>query len=368
MGQQRAIRGVLVLVVSVAVITGAFSGVAAAETRASGTIVVEDGETVNGLSGFGGTIIVRGTVNGDLEGAAGSVVIERSGVVTGDLSTSAGSITIAGKVNGDVEVGTGSFTLAQSGVIGGNLDVGAGSILVQGQINGNARLGGDSIRLAETARIGGDVEYAEDAAFTDDGATVGGSISAEPDIGTGGFDLPTVPSWLFTGYAMLVNLLLGAVLLGAMPGFSRRVTETVADKPAKAGGVGVLGLFGIPIGLALLAVTIVGIPLSIAGAVTFGLLAWIALLYGRIAVAAWGLRQADIDSQWIALVVGIVGFGLLGRIPILGGLLSLATFLLGLGAIALVLVERRRKSGDSEESEPAVESPTESGESGSGTI
>ena len=101
---------------------------------------------------------------------------------------------------------------------------------------------------------------------------------------------------------------------------------------------------------------------------TFGLLAWIALLYGRIAVAAWGLRQAEIDSKWVALVVGIVGFGLLTRIPILGGLLSLATFLLGLGAIALVLIERRRGSGDSEESEPAVDPPVESEESDASTI
>lgn len=347
MRRQQTVSGGLVLLVAIAVVAGAFTGVAAAETRTGGTVVVEEGETVNGLSTFSGTVIVRGTVDGDLEGAAGSVVIEQSGVVTGDLSTSAGSITIAGEVTGDVEVGTGSFTLAQTGVIGGNLDVGAGSILLQGQVDGNARLGGESIRLAGTARIGGNVEYAEDATFTNN-ATVDGSVSASPDIGTGGFELPTIPSWLVTGYAILVNLLLGAVLLGAMPNVSRRVTETVADEPAKAGGVGLLGLFGIPIGLGLLTVTIVGIPLSIAGAVTFGLLAWIALLYGRIAVAAWGLHQADIDNRWIALVVGIVGFGLIGRIPLLGGIASLLTFLLGLGAIALVLVELR-SNGDGNE-------------------
>ncbi|WP_458209401.1 hypothetical protein [Haladaptatus sp. NG-SE-30] len=41
-------------------------GIAAAESRAGGTIVVEEGETVKGLEAFGGTVIVRGTVDGDL--------------------------------------------------------------------------------------------------------------------------------------------------------------------------------------------------------------------------------------------------------------------------------------------------------------
>lgn len=368
MRRQEAVRGGIVLLLTIAVVTGTFSGVAAAETRSGGTIVVEEGETVDGLSAFGGTIIVRGTVDGNLDGAAGSVVIEESGVVTGDVSTAAGSLTIAGEVNGDVDVGTGSFSLARTGVINGSLNVGSGSILIAGTVGGDAKLGGDSIRLAETANVGGNVRYAEGATFTNDGATVGGSISADSSLGSGGFDLPTVPGWLFTGYAILVNLVLGAALLAAMPGFSRRVDETVSAEPAKSAGVGVIAMLGIPIGLVLLAVTIIGIPLTIAGFVAFALLAWVALLYGRIAVAAWALRQADVDNRWLALVVGIVGFGLLGRIPILGGLLSLATFLLGLGAIALVLVERRRGSGDSEESEPAVESPMETDESDAGAI
>lgn len=352
MERQDAVRAGIVLVVVVGLVAGAFPGVAAAENRAGGTVIVEEGKTVDGLSAFGGTVIVRGTVDGDLDGIAGSVVIEQSGVVTGDLRTTAGSITIAGQVDGSVDVAAGSVTVAPSGTIGGDLNAGAGSVLLQGQVGGNARLGADSVRLGETATVGGDLRYDEETSFVNEGGTVGGSIIEDPDLGTGDFGLPAVPGWLFTGYAILVNLVLGAVLLAAVPGFSRRVEETVADEPAKAGGVGLLALIGVPIGLVLLAITIVGIPLTIAGAVAFGLLAWVALLYGRIAVAAWALRQGDVDNRWIALVVGIVGFGLLGRIPILGGLISLATFLVGLGAMVLVLVSLRRERREGTETEP----------------
>ncbi|QSG10482.1 putative membrane protein related to bactofilin [Halapricum desulfuricans] len=368
MKRQQAVSGGLVLLVAIAVVAGAFTGVAAAETRTGGTVVVEEGETIDGLSTFSGTVIVRGTVDGNLDGVAGTVVIEESGVVTGNLAVTAGSITVAGEVNGNVDVAGGSLTLAPTGVVDGDLNAGVGSIRLAGTVGGDAMLGGDSITLAETASVGGHVRYAENADFTDEGATVDGSVSADPDIGSGGFDLPDVPGWLFTGYAILVNLVLGAALLVAMPGFSRRVDETVSTEAAKSAGVGVLAALGIPIGLVVLAVTIVGIPLTLAGFVAFALLAWVALLYGRIAVAAWALRQADIDNRWLALVAGIVGFGVLGRIPILGGLLSLATFLLGLGAIALVLVELRRGDGDSDESEPAAEPPIEPDDSDAGAI
>ncbi|MEF8976833.1 MAG: polymer-forming cytoskeletal protein [Halapricum sp.] len=354
------VRGGILLIVVGVVVAGAFPGVVAAEERVGGSVVVEEGETVNGLSAFSGTVIVRGTVDGNLDGAAGSVVIEESGVVTGDVSIASGSLTIAGQVDGSVNVGAGSVRVAPTGTIGGDLNVGADSVILEGSVGGNAELGADTVRLAETASVDGDVRYAASATFTDEGATVGGSIVADSDLGTGGFDLPSFAGWLFTGYTILVNLVLGAVLLAAMPGFSRRVSETVADEPVKSGGAGLLTLVGAPIGLVLLAITIIGIPLSIAGAVMFGLLAWIALLYGRIAVAAWALHQADVDNKWLALVVGIVGFGLLDQIPILGGLLSLVTFLLGLGAIALVLVALRRERGD-EGSEPAPDSAPEPG-------
>ncbi|QSG16131.1 polymer-forming cytoskeletal protein [Halapricum desulfuricans] len=99
MQRQRAISGSAVLLVAIAVVAGTFSGVAAAETRSGGTVVVEEGETVDGLSTFSGTVIVRGTIDGNLDGAAGSVVIEESGVVTGDATLGGDSIRLAATAN-----------------------------------------------------------------------------------------------------------------------------------------------------------------------------------------------------------------------------------------------------------------------------
>lgn len=361
MHSHRGLRRGIVLVVVLALLANAFVGVAAAETRGGGTVVVGSGETVDGLTAFGGTVIVRGTVDGDLSGLAGSVVVEPSGVVTGDVSVSAGSVRIDGRVDGNVNAAAGSVTLGSGGEVGGNFRAGSGSVRLNGSVGGDAVLGANTVTLGPDASVGGDLRYDDDATFTNDGGTVGGSIVAESNLTVGGFAPLRFPGWIFTGYAMVVNLVVGAVLLAVMPGFSRRVVETVATKPLQSGGVGLGALIGVPIALVLIALTIIGIPLMLVGVLLFVLLSWIALLYGRIAVADWALKQADVDNRWLALFVGIVGFGLLGQIPILGGLLTLATFLLGLGAIVLALLAIRRGTGD-EDSETGVEATERSSE------
>lgn len=353
MDRARYVRRGVALLVTVALVANVFVGVAAAETRAGGTVTVEAGETVDGLTAFGGTVVVRGTVAGDLGGMAGSVVIEPSGVVTGDVAVTTGNLRIAGRVGGDVEAAAGSVTLEEGAVVAGSLRAGAGSVVVNGRVGGDAVLGTDSVTLGQTADVVGDLRYERGATFRDEGGTVGGAIVTETNLGVGGFTPIQLSGWLFTGYAIVVNLVVGAILLAVLPGFSRRVTRTVARQPIRSIGVGLGSMVAVPVGLLLVAVTIVGIPLAIVGVLSFAVVVWIALLYGRIAVAAWALGQADVDNRWLALVVGIVGFGLLGQIPILGGLLSLGAVLLGLGAIALSLWARRREL-EGETGEPSV--------------
>ena len=308
-------------------------------------MTVAEGETVDGLSVIGGTVVVRGTVEGNLEGVAGSIVIARSGVVTGSISAAAGSVQINGQVDGNVDVGAGSVTLSQSGRVGGDLNAGSETVLIAGEVGGDAVLGAERVTLAETGSVGGELRYSPDGRFVNEGGTVGGAIVADSSIGGGTFELIGLSNALFSGYVMIVNLVLGAILLLVVSRFSDRVGATVGDEPLRATGVGVAALIGIPIGLGLLAVTIVGIPLMLAGVFLYVLLLWVALIYGRFAVAVWALAQFDVENRWLALFVGIVGLGLLGQVPVVGWLITLATFLLGLGAVTLTIFRSWRGRG-----------------------
>ncbi|WP_210424126.1 bactofilin family protein [Halorussus ruber] len=230
------------------------AGVAAADPRAGGTVVGAEGETITGgLEAFGGTVVVYGTVGGDL--------------------------TYDGKLS-----------------------------------------------LAEGATVSG--------AVTRDNLGTGPVVFERPLAGSGAFDL----------YGFVVSLAAAAALLVVFPRFSRGVATRATESPLRTGGVGLLALVAVPVALVLLAITIVGIPLSVIGAVLFGLAAWAGALYGRFAVGSWLAELADVNNQWVALVAGFVAVALVVRVPILGGLVDLAVFLLGLGALALSLRSAYRGS------------------------
>lgn len=298
-------------------------GVAAAqETRAGGYVVVGPDETHAGdLAVTAGTAVVRGTVDGDLTAAGGTVIVAGDGVVTGDLEAA------------------------------------AGAVVLDGVVDGTARLGADEISAGPTARVGGDLLYDADAdrVSVAPGATVAGRTAATDDLNfavlpaagpTAGFVPPSLPPGTFVAYGFFANLLLGAALLLVAPGFAREVATVGTTRPLRSGGVGLLAAVGAPVALAGLAVTVVGIPLSLVGFVAFGLLLWVALIYGALVVGTAALSLADVDSRWGALALGLLVVAVLGAIPF-GNALNAVVALLGLGAFALALSDERRRRRES---------------------
>lgn len=339
---------VLALVAILALSLG--TGIVAAQSAQGvfGSVVVEEDETYESVEGVAGSVVVYGTVTGDVAGVAGNVHVAEGGAVEGSLEGAAGSVRIDGDVGGDVAVGAGQVEVSETGQIGGGLDAGAGALVVDGAVDGDVRAGAETIALGPNADVGGEFRYDAESFEEDPDATVAGSVVQDPEIGSTVDDVVdalTVPTWLSVTYGLLANLLLGVVLLAVFPSFSRGVASRVADDPLVSGGVGFLTLFAVPIAIALVAVTIVGIPLAIALAFVFALAIWIGVVYGQYAVGSWVLGLADVQNRWLALVVGLVGFALLGLIPFLGGLLELIAFLLGIGALVLGLSDRYRRSG-----------------------
>jgi len=361
-------RAAIAVLVAVALVASATGVVAAQETRAGGSVVVDEGETVDGIQTIGGTVVVRGTVDGDLQALSGSVVIEQSGHVTGDVQATAGSVTVLGTVDGSLEASAGSVSIGESAVIDGDVRLAAGDFRMAGTVNGSVEAGVDNLRLTATAVIAGDLRYSRNADFArEDGATVGGEVTAvrglSPEVGFGGFSLPDPGplNVVFGIYWALVTLLLGAILLAAFPRFTSELAGEVSTNPLRAGGVGLVGLIGVPIALVLIAITIVGIPLTVLGFMAWGLAVFVSIPLGEYAVGSWALSHVDIDSRWAALVVGVVGVATLSRIPVVGWVIEFAVFLLGFGALLWVLYRGfRRRHGD-DETDSSVPAPDAEG-------
>ncbi|MFC3477784.1 bactofilin family protein [Halobacterium litoreum] len=336
----------------------ALVGVAAADERAGGTIVVEEGETVTGgLQATGGTVVVRGTVEGGVEAFAGTVVVDDTGTVEGDLTGAAGSIRVAGTVDGNVQAAAGSVDITDTGVVTGDVETGAGSFVLDGRVDGTVRVGAGSISLGENASVGGDFRYDGDLTRAD-GATVGGELVQDDSLGLDVFPLlPQIAGWLFAVYTLLLTLAFGAILLVAFPGVSRTAADGAANRPLRTAGWGLLAFLLAPLLAVVLFLSIVGIPLGLLWLFVYVFVLIAAFVWGAYALGAWGLSLADYENKWAALVVGVLGVELLGRIPILGGFVDLAVLLLGLGAVALSFyawTKRRRGGDEEEEMDPSV--------------
>ncbi|MCL7416222.1 MAG: polymer-forming cytoskeletal protein [Halalkalicoccus sp.] len=331
----------LSVLAAVLVVLSLFSGVAAAqETRSGETVVIEEDETVEGdLTAVASTVVVQGTVDGDLTAFGGDVLIE--GEVTGDAEAFAGTVRVTGDVGGEVNAAAGTVVVSEGASVGA-LSAAGGNVAIEGTVAGDVEAAAGSVSLGSEAVVGGDLTYGGELNRHPD-AEVAGSVSEESTTGPVPApigELPTPPTWLGPIYWLLVNLVLGAVLLAAFPRFSDGVATTARTAALKSVGVGVLVLVGVPIALGLVAVTLVGIPLSVAGALLFALLLWIGSVYGRFALGAWLLALADAENRWIALVLGLVVVAVVGLLPYLGEFVDLLVLLVGLGALSLALYGR----------------------------
>lgn len=336
--QWRVITLCLALVAAVVFVPG----IVAAESGVQGVVTVESDETVSSITGIYGTVVVEGTVTGDVSALAGDVVVAEGGTVEGDISVAAGSLRIEGTVGGEVSAGVGTLHITETATVGGPLSIGGADIRIDGTVNGDTTIGADTIQLGDNAEIAGSLTY--DGSLSGNLDAVAGEITRDRSLGAGLVsDIQPFATWAFALSAFVLNLILGTLLLLLAPNFSNRVAHTVTDSPLRSGAVGFAFLVSVPILFFIVALTIIGIPFVLGGAVLFALVLWVGLVYGRFALGAWILSLFDRQHRFVALVVGLLLALALGQIPILGGILNFIIFLLGLGAFVTALVGHRRQ-------------------------
>ncbi|KAB1188696.1 MULTISPECIES: polymer-forming cytoskeletal protein [Haloferax] len=365
-------RTKLVALFLAVLVIGSVAGVATAQQgpSAGGAIVIDEGETyVGDLEATGGTVVIAGTVDGNVETAAGSVLVAETGVVTGSLEGVAGSVTIEGTVNGDVNLAAGAIFVRDTATVGGSMEAAGGDVRLDGAISGDVTVTAETLVVGPAVQIGGAMQYNAATASIDSGAAIAGGATQVDDlevvgppvfgVPVGQFEGPIIPAWVFTGYWLIANLVLGAIIVLVAPTFATRVTGLGTKKALRSGGTGLLLIVAVPIVLLVLLLTIIGIPLSLAGGVGFALVLWVASIYGALVLGTWLLSLADYDNRWVALFAGLFILALLDFVPF-GGIVDFVVLLVGLGAFALAL---RGESGD--EGDETVSMPDEGPQEGS---
>ena len=336
----------------------------AGDVIAAGGEVVAEGDIGGGVTAMGGSVTLDGSVSGDALVAGGEIVAD--GAIGGKLRMMGGDVLSRAEVAGSLLAAGGNVVLHSlsrvagnarlaggdvdvHGNLGGHLEVWGRDIDIGGEIVGDVTLRGVDIAILSSARIGGDLTYrsAKEADIHPD-AQIAGDVtfiySESPARMTGGAMLAFGISWL----VFLASLmLLGTVLVLLLPRFTITAARTIGGAPWKSLGLGFALAVGGPIATLILAVTVVGLSVSVvSGAVYMAAIAF-GYFVSAIALGRFGARlfhRSGDDTTWgriAVLAVGIVVLGLAGLVPVLGVVTTFAALVFGVGALALVSYRAR---------------------------
>ncbi len=299
------------LVAGISLFSGAWHPCGGGSQASSSDITISPGQNAGNIMACGGNVAVLGHVSGDVASYGGRVNISPAGSVDGDIHSYGGRVEVAGLVDGDVT----SY--------------------------------GGGVTLDGTAHITGDVRAYGGTITRRPGAVVDGSIDRNP---TSGLSLTTLPflnpfGFTFPGVGiLLVWVLIAAALAHWFPQRTLRVGEVMFGRLPRSLAVGALSwVLGLILAV-ILALTIIGIPLTLAILLVLaagGILGNVAVgwLIGRGILQRFGRRD---HSPVIEAVVGVAILAFIESIPLMGFLLSIFIALLGTGAALLSRFGSRR--------------------------
>lgn len=341
------------------------------------------GEVIGDVTANLGQVVVDGFVSGDVASRMGEVVI--NGSVGGNVNAGLGTTRVNGTVGGNIDSGFGDLTL--NGSIDGNVNSKGGNIYIGGAVNGDVYLERGIVELGPDAAVVGRVAVGRGLVRKDDTASAGsieigeevspselqedgredgyhfhglertlgeriadGAISTINNVlGRFGIFIPGLSaqpevsvSPLIRFYGSIARGIINLLVLFALAVFTyalfprqvKTAGDAISERTGPVLGWGILAtLLAVPL-MVLLAITIIGIPLILvqiivlAAAALLGYAGIADLLGRRILKTASSSTSGSIG----AIALGVLIIGLVAMIPVLGNLVSLAVFIIALGA------------------------------------
>jgi cytoskeletal protein CcmA (bactofilin family) len=302
---------------------GAEVAVDAAANRdlwAAGAIVTVNGSAARDMNVAGARVAIDAEVGRELRVAGARVLVGARTIVNGRTRIAGADVVFAGTSNGPAEFY-------------------GDHVLIEGRIAGNLLVRGRSVTLAASAVVNGDIVFEVlDEPQIEPGAQITGRQTVT---------LPRMPRLdtrhVFGALAALglfavgAGFVLGLILLIGARGFVERAIERMRSAPVQCGLTGLAVLILVPIVIALIMVTLVGIPVGLLVMLAFPL----AMLTGGVLAAFWVSdwllnRQRStrgFGARLLFLIVGLVILTVIGLIPIVGFITWLIALLVGLGGL-----------------------------------
>ncbi len=291
---------------------------------------------------LGGTLNIVATVGGDLRLAGFNVVT--ASVVGGDLSVVGNTIRVVDgtTVAGDAMLAGNNVSI--SAPVAGNLRISAAEVFINGPVAGNVEVLTNRLRIGPNTRITGSLSYksVREAVIDPNAVITGATTFTEANINRPSQNTLSFiwSSWLTVNFIALFvsSMILYAIGKEGMTLLSRRAR----GNPWQNILAGFLFLIGAPISVLLLFMTVIGLPIAfavIALSIIFVIaaVAFMPILVGTT-LKIW-MKKNDLVS-WKAILLGCVVIMALGSIPVLGIVVRAAIFLMSVGCMIRVALEK----------------------------
>ena len=370
----RASLSACLLVLMIGTMVSPESAVALEIRRSEGVVTVAKSETIDDtLIIAGETVVVEGVITGDLVVAARSIDI--SGTVEGNVLTFGELVTISGKVGGFALGAASSYDLRGAIVagdlwaagdkvaidsdarIGRNATVAGENVSVEGHVikdlfafaetvelsgvlGEDMEVFADSVKLLGDAQVGGNVRFrsgSEEKLFRAEGVQIEGEVEF--------LDLSEefqnknryarIEFYLWQLAHLIGAFLVGVTFLWLVPGY-RSASIGAGIEALKTAGVGFLFMISVPIAALLIAITLVGIPLSFISVVVWLVCLYLAKIVVGVVIGRMVLSQSD-SFVW-TLLVGLIIVTVAINLPFIGGIINLMLTIIGLGLVAQYLI------------------------------
>lgn len=325
----------------------------------AGGKVVVDGNTKGDLYLAAGEVTINGNVEGDLVVVGGRVTV--FGNVGDDVRIFGGQTVIYGNVGDDVIAVSGQVDISKKSTIGGTViggsglftidgnvkqDVqgGFGMLLINGTIDGNVTATvEEKLEISKDAKINGNLKYSAIIEMAIPKEAVKGTVefnkfkAKEMAEGSAKGITAMYFGWKLVSYfSALVFIIIFSVLF---PTLMIKTADIAKKDPLKTFGIGIFAVVVTFVASILLMVTVIGIPLGIIG---FAALL-ITLYLSKVFVAVWissyvfdykKVKKSVKGKLILGSALGLLAYYIIGIIPIVGWIVNIVLFLIGVGAIA----------------------------------
>lgn len=290
---------------------------------AAGTTATLSGECRRNARLTGQTLRIDGNIDGNLMAMGNTVVLGTNTTIGGHARLIGSSVVLEGAVSGNVSINS------------------ARTVTLGGHIKGDAKVVSAEIILSPGARIDGNLNYTSSRELLPAEGVVGGNLQQVT---------PEAPPLLSFDRAkshalwLLAAFLVGVPFISLFPMTTAMASQLARKSPMKCLAVGFIASFLLPVFGLMSISSIIGLPLGALILASWGILVYISRIIMGLMIGALIFKSGNtsIGRVLISMASGLAIIYLATLIPSIALPVQMTVVWMGMGALLLALVQKRR--------------------------